>query len=877
MDEEQYDYADVVWSIMNHSRHSHHPLRENENDTTQGGEELTLKCPVCNSQHEWKSYVAEDLKDLQIYNSGNGSLCCKKCSKGSSDHYAVASCGHVLCFDDFESSGGKGGESRLENCGSKCTVADDSVERRYSHGSRAVLLSSKKGTENSEDDDNKATCPICWEDFSNDGEAASSSSASYTMAALPCGHLICNPDFVKLGGKIGDEALLSLEEMTRRRTERLGRLQAEHGRTTAQLIQSLSSRDDVHHVEITLALLVRAFPCHSGPENIETFFRQGGIAATIQTMTRFPESPVVQQTAAILLCNMVCSEHQPPPLQTQHSKSIIDAGVLPVCLNALRNEQSVVPVLDSTCKLLSKLFSNFQVENLPQLESIVRALLQVLERNPNVAVLQGSILYVFLCLAGGDEGGRYDVYRQKMVMELKVLPAIETSMRRFQDDDVLQANGIGALCHLSFTQKTRTQVRNMGAVQLCCTAMEQYPYQWSLQRNACNLLWVMAEHSNNKELKSVEDTMLSCGAVNRLYATMTAFSDNMSILTQSFSALSNFVSKKKKRLASEVCKSGCIDLVAKSIDKFKSLENGPMLGQAANLVGHLSESNDNDIRFALTTNTDLIPALQEVADQCYQLCMGPMMGMSTTMNVEPFAVMGLDESVHRVLTRIGCHDTNVIGDDDYDYDQDLDEDEIEDPPFNVTSILDKDLTQNPPGWYKHRGFNIDYDRSEELSKMKKYKKKASFFIPGQEPQVGQTVAIRVSIPYGGRGYLYGDILDVGPAPSDEELRASDSPIFEKPCPCPRPDCELKTADRQSLLKLFGALHGQEITAKVSLKSVYTKRKLRFAPLPNFFQGEGTEFDAVLRWYDTEQQWHLKMITKHGEERKPATGGSNNNN
>ena len=129
------------------------------------------------------------------------------------------------------------------------------------------------------------------------------------------------------------------------------------------------------------------------------------------------------------------------------------------------------------------------------------------------------------------------------------------------------------------------------------------------------------------------------------------------------------------------------------------------------------------------------------------------------------------------------------------------------------------------------------------------------------PVPGQMVALRVGLPFGGRGFLYGAVSSVSSAPTDDEMRTSGSKLLGRLCRCSDPNCTLKNGTREEIVSTFGAVHGQEITAVVSLSSPYFVRKLRFAPLPSFFKGESTMFEVVLRW-DEEVRWNVVKISMH---------------
>lgn len=389
--------------------------------------------------------------------------------------------------------------------------------------------------------------------------------------------------------------------------------------------------------------------------------------------------------------------------------------------------------------------------------------------------------------------------------------------------------------------------------------MQNHLAAYYVQRNSCNFLWAVANCPQGDQAKAVEEALIANHAVQHLKSTLLFYPpDAVEIQTQACSALENMANR-FERVGLEIVRTGCMESVIKVI-KRQNIDR--VCYQAVLVLSRLSEIDEHEIRVALTS-TDAIPALQMIYSQMDSILMNPFRGgmgepVGSTPS-DPFLLLQMSELISSVLGKLGVQDINLMGEDDYDYDNEEDSrGEIEDPPFPLASILDKDLSvEDVPGWYKNKPFRIDYDRSHLLSG------EHTFLCPPVTPKVGQQVAIRVSLPFGGRGFLYGAITSIADPPSDEDLRASGSQLFEKGCKCPNPDCKLQNGTREEILAAIGAVHGQQVAATVSLDSPHLERKIRFAPLPSFFGGESTQYNTVLRWKEDGMVWNVVKISKHG--------------
>ena len=686
------------------------------------------------------------------------------------------------------------------------------------------------------------------------------------MVALACGHLVCIQDFQKLGGNVGEDALLSAQDAARLRQERAEQLRAQFGTTFSELIQALrlscatttttttSEADDSGQAEAVLALLTDTLECTAGADP-KDFARAGGPAAVAQALQRFPRSPGVLHNGCHLLVTMCCPEHRPPPLQEQLARTVLQTpGIVRACVDALGSERTGLPVLYSVFNLLGTLFTHIRAD-VEQIETIVGAILvSMTELHPDESAVLCLALDVLITLF---RDGPDDFWRA--VVRLKAPKAIANAMRRHPNDELIQAYGIGALCHASFSVIGGVDVRAVGGIELTCQAMQHHSSVWKVQHNGCNFLWATA-NCPNKQKKAVKKDLLANGAVLRIKECMVMFPGCETIQQQACSALEN-LAHMLKPMPLAITRAGCIDAIVHALEQFRGLENASTSHQAVLAISRLASSNNPEVRLALTTS-NAIPALHKVSDDCYEFCMAGIHRRARSTTVDAMQVMVLDELLNGVLTALGTLDISMLGDDDYDFDnEEVEDGPIEAPPFDVTSILGKDLSADDvAGWYKNRPLCIDYERSDQLATSHN----KTFLLPPWEPQVDANVCIRVSLPYGGRGYLYGPITEVAVAPTDEDLRASGSELFEHACPCTNPDCPLQEGSRQEILSIFGAVDGQEVTATVSLASPYLERKLRFQPLPGFFLGEDSRYDAVLRWDEKSRKWVVVRISTAAE-------------
>ena len=464
-------------------------------------------------------------------------------------------------------------------------------------------------------------------------------------------------------------------------------------------------------------------------------------------------------------------------------------------------------------------------------------------------------------------------------------------MRTHAADPRVQRAAIGALCHTAFGDENALPIQKAGGIELVFQAVNTHISRRDVLVNACNFIRAMACYKE----KAVETCMCKegdGGAIQCLLNIMTEYPQDADIQTRACAALWNvsaFASAKVKihhaggiplvldamtnhphsaevqehaigvlwnlsaadeeRVAIAV--PGGVALIAKAMETHQN--SMPVQREGLGALYNLSCTQDGQVRLALTTSR-AIPALQFLWNKHYDL----HAMMHGNFSFETFQLV---DKISETLNRLGVIEDHVIGDDDYDADEDEGEYPIESPPFDIGDLLDKDLaaTNAAPGWYCYKPFCVDDDRS--VLNETKHQETDFLHVP-KEPAVGQQVCLRIVLPYGGRGYLYGTVTKVSPVPTNDDLKRSDFALFGKPCPCPRPACPLKNGTREELLYAFGVLHGQEVTATMSLHSdsqFEGNRKLRFKPLPEFFRGESAQYDMVIRFDDKEQRWKVVRI------------------
>lgn len=203
------------------------------------------------------------------------------------------------------------------------------------------------------------------------------------------------------------------------------------------------------------------------------------------------------------------------------------------------------------------------------------------------------------------------------------------------------------------------------------------------------------------------------------------------------------------------------------------------------------------------------------------------------------------------------------------------------PPlsYNVKCLLGQDLLLgicghpageqgNSPDWYRDHPFFISDSESKQFAVLKK----KQYLHTGKVPKVGIRVEIKFIIPAGSStnikareenknwhwGRLQGKITEVGTQPTEAQLAASCSRFYKNPCLCGDPNCSsTKTGETQDIIDTYGAVHGQEVKAVVSLSETYVNH----VPIMAFFRGNKTRYSVTLRMNDHKENMVRCIIAR----------------
>jgi hypothetical protein len=219
------------------------------------------------------------------------------------------------------------------------------------------------------------------------------------------------------------------------------------------------------------------------------------------------------------------------------------------------------------------------------------------------------------------------------------------------------------------------------------------------------------------------------------------------------------------------------------------------------------------------------------------------------------------ELISTALARLGLQEPKV-GQRTFDFDNEADGYcTIRPPPFDILSLMDQDLSDdnsNAPGWYKSFPFMVDKDQPLKHNQ----KTNDNFLVVGKYPVLGMIVCLRVVLPLGGRGHIYGKITSIEPLPTDQDLEKSDSALYGKGCPCKQPGCPVKNGTREEMFNAYGSVHGHEITVETRLSygNKFEKtKKLRYPPIEVFFRKKSKKYSMKLRFHDKGMNWKVVGI------------------
>lgn len=833
-------------------------LRRDDVDDDVDRVDLAVRCPKCNTVHPYAPATnitaSDNLHPVQVFCSSASATYCVQCgsarSNGDDGVFSLPFCGHLVCracVNHHSFIRGKAKEkspitgttpaitSTVLEC-KQCAQQDDPtrhVEKRYSHGARLVQMMT---TMNNHDEDNSEICPICLEEQDS------------TMVTLACGHLICQKDFENLGGKIGDAAVWTLEEMAQRlRRRRLDSISAQSLRARMRinvtaLIQLLVDSTNEHILEaaemaVAMLKVAVSFMMENNGDG-QVFLSAGGLVALVKAFQCFPQSFHILPYGCMILERLCCFEDQAEEDVQRNARTIIDTpGMVDALINGgLKNQAASVHLVMLVCNTLGTLVRDNMTEP-QQFDLIARAAVMVVVKlhpnKPRVVTCAMDMLASLLVFTEDGPSEEHD----GLVFGINVPYAVAKIMRRFPNVAIVQESGIRALTHASFGPLGAAEVRRVGGIALTFQAMKRFPSSQIVQLDSFKFICIVSNY------QAAEPMMHEAAACIRMC--MDRYPLDEIIQALACTALQSLASNFGDSMAFSIAGEGCVHAIANALGNFKGLENTFVALHAADAILSLAVSSNCDMRSALTT-TNIIPALEEIiANTCSQYWIASALGCRP--NASPKHVRDIENMANKTFGLLGVLDILGDGVDGPDFD-DVDEDfycPIQDPPFTVSQILDTDLSSaggdSVPGWYQFRPFFVDVERSRQLA----IQHDKDFLLPMEAPHIGTNVCIRVALPFGGRGHLHGVITNIH------------SEVF-----LPRTNNEESASTRKEMQAGQRAATATVLTATVSLASPFLERKLRYRPLVTYFHGEGSRYETTLRcnWHANVGAWKVTRIS-----------------
>lgn len=650
--------------------------------------------------------------------------------------------------------------------------------------------------------------------------------------------------------------------------------------TVQELLTIVTESDEEAAVAVALGTL--AARAQVEPAALLLVGRRAPIILIRDAIRRFSNSEQVQAPALSIFCYLSYScVYRNAEEYKAAAASLFDAGVIDLCVGLIRKDSSSEEVINVCCQIICNLTEDHALHSAlegNQCNDTMRSVILAMHKFPHNFKVQRYAAGAILGMTAGH--GENSKRFQIAVNVYGGLEAIMKAMHLHSNDEYVQGTGIGALCHSSFREANAVTIQKGGGVELVVSAMKTFkncrrilingckffrsmaiakqvasigntqvvqcilsvmkdnPEDAVNQAGACAALWNISHYG-----ESAREMIYEAGAIKLIKEAMMKLEHSADVQEHAIGCLWNLSCTEHLRV--ELAKSGCVDLIGKAMETHR--DSYAVQKEGCGALYLLTKSKNKRVRLALTSSM-AIPALM------HNFC---KYNDTRAVSTEEMIFF---EKVSEALDRLGVLQNYVIGEDEYDPDDNQDEYPIECPPFDIGDLLDKDLIKDAPGWYLKDGFCLDYQGSVRCEKeygldmLRLYK----------EPTVGQNVCLRIVLPYGGRGYLHGEVVKVASPPTDKELENSDSALFGTRCPCGAPSCPLKDGcTREVLLSTFGALHGQEVTVTVSLAAGrdINDRKLRFSPLPKFFRGEDANYSMVVRFNDDKRWWEVVHIKR----------------
>jgi hypothetical protein len=613
---------------------------------------------------------------------------------------------------------------------------------------------------------------------------------------------------------------LVLEELDRRR-ERIEYLDGQFDDSLAQMVGFFrvvlnKEIDDEHTMEIAtetisslLALFTCAMSCVRENRGASVFVNEGGIKLVLQAMKRFPEWSL-QCLAAGTLNALICQHHQERDARLQNATTLIEGGFLDIVREVLNKKDSrqqnvheFAIFAERACYNFYNIFieNEYFVHHLDVFGLVVHDFIGAMGSLQEFPEFLSICMNVLSQILREERQKETSAKMRKEAVKVGSARACVTAMRAQPQTVEVQVSGIRLLSML-IDKETFQEVVDSESIECVAKAMRHFHNEPMVQRSGVGFVGNLGNSCQaNEDLISF---VREHDVVQRVQEIPLNHVEIPRLISASAAALSA-IAENLPPLRIDIACTGFFDAYARALRSFHAdLESFAYLLAGMNtLVKRLiADKRDSVVRLALCAS-DLIPAIKQSID---------FSGWELLIKTVPAIAIRL-----------------CIADMDYqNFDNDVKEKcPIESPPFDVKQLLDKDLlADKAPGWYKGMSFSI----SKEHQDLRMKNKGSSFLLPSSTPSVGQEVRIRVRLPFGGRGYLYGKVTKVHPP-------------LEKP----------SLQDQQSLVD------AQEVTALVSLDSPHLERTLRYEPLPTFFLGEMQKFCAVLRWKRSTNEWLVQRL------------------
>lgn len=490
----------------------------------------------------------------------------------------------------------------------------------------------------------------------------------------------------------------------------------------------------------------------------------------------------------------------------------------------------------------------------------VEAIVRAMERYEDSQIfLVTSLVTLFHLVGVGDETGIVEQRNaaSRALIECGGFEAVVRAMQAYPQDAAIAEKG----CMVFFRYGPAEGVPDIaiakGGVLCVINAMETFEDDAAVQRAGCMALWNLARDEEGR-IRTISSGS-EMGGLRAVLRAMERHATDQEVVEMALGALWNPLGGvRDDSIRRELAELGGIELIAKALLVHK--DNAGIQNEGYAPLEFASRSKSLEVKMAFLQSPHAVPAFLQILQS-----IPPWWDVKNMT----WDLATKHERVSNAIGRLGLMEVNMMGDDEFDGDDEEDEwCSVKNAPFDVGVLLDKGLAadnDDVPGWFKAYPFLLDRERSIKCEEEAGGKK---FLHAYAMPVAGDLVCLRVMIPFGGRGYLFGRVTAIGPLPTEDDLSSNGSRLFGKGCPCTHPECRFRGAStRDELLSACGTLHGHEIACIASLEFGHefeAREKLRHPPLIPFFRGEETKFHITLR-FDERGSWEVVRISLGSEE------------